>query len=358
MGRFAAIVGVVFLLGFFNLSASNKVVCDISATVGQSLTLPSVYEELTNTNGLYWTHNNTPVFSREQSRVTVGKAEDISQNGSLILKNLQFSGAGTYQADVLISNNRVTKWSGHLCVMDKLPQSTIQPKLTYICDFKSNTVNLNCNVPQQEGLVISWTLGKKTLPNETRRTLRIPLAQLKDENVMCSMENKASKENSNVVRPTCKSSSPSPPKSHCFTLVTIAAVLAGGGGLILLLVIVIIILCCHHKRAKAQMRRMNKVKLSFPSLNKQQSGSISPDYETMHATEDYAWPSPKPSPRACYKNDSQLEGQTLQLSTAAEEQKPSPVPKPRTKITQTSYIWMCLWFHLRNFKELIWKTCL
>lgn len=349
MGCFAAIVGVVFLLGFFNHSAANKDACDIYATIGQSLALPFAYEGLTNTHVLYWTHNDTVVFSRQQGRVTVGKAEDITQTGSLLLKNLQFSGAGTYQVQIRHpSNSTAEKWSGRLCVMDKLPK----PQLTYVCDFKSNAVNLNCNVINPEGLVISWTLGKKTLPS----TLSMSLAQLKDENFMCSVENKASKENSNVVHPTCKGSSPSSPKLYCFTFKTVGAVLAGGGGLILLLLIVIIILCCLHKRTKTQMRRTNKMKLT--SVNKPLSGSISPDHETMHATEEYPCPSPKPSPRACYKNDSQLEDQTAQLSTAAEEQKPSPVPKPRTKITQRPNVWMCLCCHLRNFKELIWKTSL
>lgn len=325
MGSFAVTAGVVFLLEFFSLSAPNKDACDIYVTVGQNLTLPFPYEKLTNTHVLHWTHNDTKVFSRQQGRVTVGKAEDVSPNGSLLLKNLQPSDAGTYQAQIQQQrDSTVKKWSGLLCVMDKLPK----PQLTYICDFKSNAVSLNCNIPNLEDLVISWTLGKKTLPS----TLRMSLAQFKDENFMCSVENKGGKQDSNVVHPTCHPT----PTLHCFTFTVVGAVLVGGVGLNLLLLIIIIVLCCRHKRAKTQIKCMNKVKFRFPSLNKQQSGSISPDYETMHATEDYPCLSLKPSPRACYNNDSQPEGQTLQLPTAAEEQKTSPVPKPRTKITHAS----------------------
>lgn len=356
MGCFASTVGVILLLGFIDLSAGNKDTCDVYAEVGQNLNLSFVYEGLTNQHGLKWTHNNKEVFSRQQGKVTLGKIDDISPMGSLSLKNLQFSDAGTYQATVLHPNNTIaTKWSGRLCVIDKVTK----PQLTYVCDFKSSAVNLNCNVTSPQGLVFSWTHDKKKLPSQTRQTLSIPLGRLQGGNFMCSVENKVSKENSNVVRPTCKSPSPSPPTLYCLTFKTFGAVLAAGGALILVLLIIIIILCCRHKRTKTKMKLRNKVELSLPL---QEPGSISPDYETMHATEDYPCPSPKPSPRAFYKNGSQLEGQTenrpVQLSTAAEEQKPSPVPKPRTKITQTPNIWMCLCCHLRNFQELIQRTCL
>ncbi|XP_026220550.1 SLAM family member 6 [Anabas testudineus] len=331
MGHFAAMVGVIFLLGLINLSAANRDTCDLYAAVGLSVTLPLDFDGLTNAHELKWFHNNTVVFHRKQNKLIVVKTGDISPMGSLQLKNLQFSDAGTYQADVLHPNNSIAKkWSGRLCVQGKVPK----PQLTYICDFEFCTVNLNCIVTSPEGLVFSWTLGKKTLLNQTRQTWSISLSHLKGENVMCSVGNKVNRENSDVVRLTCKS--PTWANLHCFTFKTMAAVLAGAGGLILLLLIIIIILCCHHKRAKTQMRLTNKVQLRMPSLNKQESGSISPDYETMHGTEDYLSPSPKPSPRACYKNDSQLEGQSVQLSAAAEELKPSPVPKPRTKITQTT----------------------
>lgn len=339
MECFAFTFGVIILSGFINLSAANKDTCDLYAAAGQSLTLPLVYDGLANSHVLRWTHNNTIIFYRQQGRASVGKSEDISANGSFLLKNIQISGAGTYQANVLHPNGTLAKtWTGRLCMMDKVSK----PQLTYMCDPKSSAVNLNCHVVKPQGLVFSWTLDEKTLTSETRQTLSISLSQLKGErSFTCSVANKVSKEKSDTVRPTCKS--PPPPTLYCFPSKTVVAVLAGGAGLILLLLIIIIILCCRHRRNKNQMRHRDERELRMLSLNKREPDSISPEYETMHPNEDSPPLSPNSSSRACYENVSQPEAQTesrpAQLSTAAEEQQqPSPVPKPRTRSPKTPNI--------------------
>lgn len=336
MGCFAGVVAVI-LLGRIHISAAVNDTCDLYAAVGQSLNLPFDFKDLTTKHDLQWTHNNTVVYKQISGKVISGTAEDISPTGALSLRNLQFSAAGIYQANVLTSSKPT--WSRRLCVMD----SVTKPQLTYVCDFKSSAVALNCNVINSQALVFSWMLGKTILQRETRQTLSLTLGQLKGGSVMCAVENKASRSNSDVVFPACKSPTASTPAPVCLPFKMFGAVLAAGGGLVLVLLIVIIILCCRQKRTKAQMRSGNKVELRLASVNKQEFGSVSPDYETMHATEDYTCPSPKPSPRACNKSGSELEGEAknkpLQASPTDEEQKPSPVPKPRTKLTQTPNAW-------------------
>lgn len=333
MACFAATLGVIILSGFINLLAANN--CDLYAAVGQSLTLPFDYDRLDISHVLRWTHNSTIVFYSQQGRLSYGKPADISANGSLMLKNLQFSSAGTYQATALQRNGTLAKtWTGHLCMMDKV----LKPQLTYNCDFKSASVNLNCYVANPEGLVFLWALDEKTLTSETRQKLSVSLAQLKGErNFTCSVANKVSKEKSDAVRPTCKS----PSTLLCFTSKTVLAVLSGGAGLILLLLTIIIVLCCCHRRNKTQMRIKDKGELRMLSLSKQEPHSC-PDYETMHPSEESPPLSPEPSPRACYENGSQPEAQTenrpVHLSTAAVGQQPSPVPKPRTKSPLTPNI--------------------
>ncbi|XP_074488433.1 hepatic and glial cell adhesion molecule-like [Sebastes fasciatus] len=337
MACFAAAFGVIILSGFINLSAENKGICDLHDVVGQSLTLPFVYAGLTNKHILKWTHNDTIIFYRQQGNVSVGKLEDISATGSLLLKNLKFSSAGTYQANLLNPDGAPAKsWTGRLCVMDKVSK----PQLTYTCDPKSSAVNLNCHEAKPQGLVFSWTLNGKTLTGETRQTLSISLDRLKGErNFACSVANKGSKETSDTVRPICKSLTPLPPVLFCFTRKTVAAVIAGGAGLILLLLTIIITLCCCHRRIKTQMRRRDEEELRMVSLNKREPGSINHEYETMQPTEEPLPLAPSSSPKACYESVSQPEAQTenkpAQLSTAAEGLRPSPVPKPRTKTSQT-----------------------
>lgn len=322
MGCVSATLGVV-LWGFIHLSTANKDACDFYSAVGQNFTLPFDYEPLTATHGLKWTHDNKTIFVRERSNVSLGKADFVSLKGSLLLKNLQFSDAGIYQADVLNPNGKSAKtWQGRLCVVDKV----WKPQLTYVCDFKSNAVNLNCIVNKPQGLLFSWALEGNNLPGETKQTLSMSLAKLQGETkITCSVANKGSMEKSDAVHPVCKSTSPT--TTGCFTSKPVMAVLAGGAGLILLLVIIILLLCCRHKRNRDTR---NNVELRMSSQKKRDSLSTGPDYETMNTTEHYVRQSPKPSPRACYQTVSHTENKAS-LPTAAEGQTALPVPKPRTK---------------------------
>ncbi|XP_010775158.1 T-lymphocyte surface antigen Ly-9-like [Notothenia coriiceps] len=330
MACLAATLGLVLFSGIMDLSAANKDPCDLYALVGQNLTLPFVFEGL-GVHELRWTHNTKIIFHGQQSRVSHGKAEDISKTGSLFLKNLQFSSAGIYRADVVNPNRTLAKtWHGSLCVMDKVSK----PQLTYICD-KSSAVILNCNVANPQGLTFSWTvfMDDKTL-SETKQTLSISLAQQKVvRSFTCSVANKVSEEKSDTVRPYCES----PPPPSLFGLksqILVLAVLAGGPGLILLLLVIIITLCCRYRRIKTQMRRRDQEGLRMPSLNKLES-NFSSVYETMHQTEDAPTVSQTSLPKYCCENVTQPEARTenkpAQLSADAEGQKPSPVPKPRTK---------------------------
>lgn len=337
MASFAA--SLLLLSGLINLSVA-KDSCDLFAAVGQNLNLPFTYEGLMSSHVLRWTHNNSIVFYRQHGRVSVGKSGDISATGSLFLKNLQHSSAGFYQANVLHPNGTFAKtWSGRLCVMDKLSK----PKLVYSCDFKSSAVNLNCEVAKPQSLMFSWTLDEKTLPSERKETLSISLAQLKGErSFTCSVENKVSKERSDIVRPVCKTPSPSSPATLCFKSSVVVAILATVAGIILLLVIIIGVLCCTNKRNKTQMRPVDRGELRMLSLSKREPSSVGPEYETMHTTQDSQTPNQEPSAKVCYENvslpEAPHENRPAQLSTETEGQKASPVPKPRTRGPQTQNI--------------------
>ncbi|XP_068169863.1 T-cell surface antigen CD2-like [Antennarius striatus] len=333
---FVATLGVIIGFSFINLSAADEDTCELYAAVGQSVTLPFVYNELKSTYVLRWTHNSSIIFYK-QGLISIGKSTDITATGSLMLKNLQLSNAGSYQAKLLYPNGTLAKtWTGRLCLMDKVSK----PKLTYICDFKSFAVNLSCYVANPHGLVFSWELDEKTLTAETRQQLSISLAQLKGErDFTCSVENKISKEKSDTVSPICKN--PSPPALLCFTSKPVVAVFIGGAGLILLLFTIVIILCCRHGCNKTEMRSRDNGELRMVSVRKREAEHIRLEYETMHPS-DCPPLVPEPSPRSCYESVSQPEAETENkqqlLSTTAERRQPSPVPKPRTKSPNTQNI--------------------
>uniref|UniRef100_A0A3Q0QYP0 Ig-like domain-containing protein n=1 Tax=Amphilophus citrinellus TaxID=61819 RepID=A0A3Q0QYP0_AMPCI len=271
MAYFTAALGAAILLGFIKLSVANEATCDLYAVPGHTLTLPFVFEGLTNLHIVKWTHNKKTVFNK-QGRVTVGKPEDISSKGSLVLKKIQLSSEGIYQVDVLHPNHTSAKtWTGRLCVMDKVSK----PQLSYVCDFRSMAVNLNCYVAKSKGLVFSWTRDEETLKNETKETLSISLMHLKGErSFTCSAANKVSKASSDKVRPTC-------PTLLSFTPKTVLAVLAGGAGLILFLLVIIIVLSCLLRRSKNQMSPTDVSELrtscSTPALYTWLKFSVRPD---------------------------------------------------------------------------------
>ncbi|KAF6715739.1 T-cell surface antigen CD2 [Oryzias melastigma] len=321
----------IILLGFTAFLDARKDTCDLYGAVGQNLVLPFDYKELKSQNTLKWTHNEKVIFHRKISKVNVGKPEDIDSTGSLSLKNLQFTSAGNYKATVWYSNGTFEKeWDGRLCVMEKVPK----PQLTYICDFKSNAVKLNCNVSKPRGLNYSWTVDERILTNEKAQTLSVSFNEAKEERrFSCSVENRVSKESSDRVHLTCKKESP---QLLCFPKKIVMAVLAGGAGLIFLLIIVVAALCSC--RSKSHMTVEDEGEPEMLSLNKQEPGSpTSCDYEQMHIIENSSVPTPQVSGGSLYANVSKQKAQTenppQQLSAPAEVgQDASPVPKPRTRM--------------------------
>lgn len=323
---------LVLLMGSADLLAVNG--CHIYGAVGQDLVLPFTYTQLDLSHVLRWTHNKTIVFNREQSRVFVGKATDVSASGSLMLNDLQFSSSGDYQADVLNRNNKpVTTWSGRVCVLARVPK----PQLSSVCNFPTSALCLNCHVAQTQGVEFSWTVDGKFLTNETKPKLIFPLAKVKaGMSFMCSAANVVSSENSDIVRHTC--SSPATQADHyCFRLQSVQAVFAGGAGLVLLLLTIIITLCCRLQRQRPQGTRDAEEFRMRKARNVQKPGSVNLDYETMLSPEE---PQGQSSEQRYYSTIPEREDKTAnRLShhpVAEEDKRSSPVPKPRTKIPQTA----------------------
>ncbi|XP_077374208.1 uncharacterized protein LOC144016760 [Festucalex cinctus] len=327
---YAVMIISVVLRGAFAVSSSDKDACDVYAAVGQTTELPFVYNHLASTDALCWTHNGTVVFNREQTRVSVGKPEDVSKTGSLLLRNLKLSSGGWYQATVRHPNRTlVTMWTARLCTVDKVPQ----PRLGYVCDLKIGSVNLSCHVANPHDLSFSWIVDDVTLPGATRQTLNVSLER--ENNFACRVKNRFSTEKSDTVRPACKNlpvTSPATPSTLlCLTSKTIIAMLAGEAALFLLLLIVVSVLC-RRGRNNADIRVPRKGDFRMASVRQPRSELSSPDYETMNPA-DLPAQFPEPQPRICHPNASTLSENRPQRELAAAKD-PSPVPKPRTKNPQ------------------------
>ncbi|XP_057693308.1 uncharacterized protein si:ch211-132g1.1 [Corythoichthys intestinalis] len=325
---------VVFLTiishGLFLISA-EKDACYLYGAVGQTMEFPFVYNQLANTDILSWTHNGTIVFIREQAKVLVGKPEDVSKTGSLLLKNLKLSSSGLYQATVRHPNRTlVAAWTGRLCTIDKVSQ----PRIGYICDAKTGFVNLSCHVDNPHDLTFSWTIDEINLSSATKQTLNVSLD--KKKNFVCKAKNRFGMEKTDTIRPVCKNLPPTSPAPVllCFTSITIIAALAGGVALFLLLLVVIAMMCHRLGRSKTDMRVSDKGDFRMVSIRQQIPELNGPDYETMNPADFPMASVPEPLPRIGHTSASTPSERLPQMVQAAARD-PSPVPKPRTKNPQT-----------------------
>ncbi|XP_019748982.1 uncharacterized protein LOC109529906 [Hippocampus comes] len=324
---YAVLLIAVVLRGSFAMPPADKDACDLYGAVGQTMELPFVYNRLANTDVLRWTHNGTIIFNREQTRVSVGKPEDVSKTGSLLLKNLKLSSGGWYQVTVRHPNRTlVTMWTGRLCAMDKVSQ----PRLGYICDLRTGFVNLSCDVANPHESFFSWTVDDVNLLGATKQTLNVSLDR--EKSFACRVRNRFSAERSDAVRPACKTpaaTAATPSTLFCFTPKTIIAALAGVAALFLALLVVVAASCRRCGRKKTRKRVLGKGDLGMVSVRQQRSELNSPEYETMSPADvpTSAFPEPLPRTRQSSENLVQLE------QAAAKD--PSPVPKPRTKNPQT-----------------------
>lgn len=69
---------------------------------------------------LKWILNSTVIFERRGKELSLGKQEDVSQNGSLLLKNVDKLKEGKYQPEIY--NNGKAKGnlkSMYLCVLGR-----------------------------------------------------------------------------------------------------------------------------------------------------------------------------------------------------------------------------------------------
>ncbi|CAL9696914.1 unnamed protein product [Knipowitschia caucasica] len=301
-----------------DITSARKETCDLHAAVGIRLALPFVFESVIESEKVVWWHNSTVIYQQDKGKVSVGKPEDINHRGSLVLINPKLASAGDYEAKVYnLSGAELKTWKGFLCVMEKVPK----PTLSYSCDQKS--VMFKCDTDKSQDLRYTWKMDDKVLAGETRVTLTLALSQLKSKNrFFCCVSNLVSNEISGIVSPVCNNPAATTQNLLCFRPQLVFAGLAGGVGVIIILVVAIVVLGCHRRRNTIPKRRDKK------SFSPQPQPDT--DYETMTVPKD----SPEPELELSLRADHQ---ESVHEAEAAGDSRvdPSPVPKPRTKRTNT-----------------------
>ncbi|XP_029113759.1 uncharacterized protein LOC114912197 isoform X2 [Scleropages formosus] len=111
-------IAVFLLLLRFRLTFAQQQ-CDLTALVGDEVTVPLGYSGATEDNRLIWKRGHLTIFDRVDKRVRRGKLGDVTSDGSLVLRRVTMDQSGLYSAQVidrtgLMRHNRVQT----LCVAE------------------------------------------------------------------------------------------------------------------------------------------------------------------------------------------------------------------------------------------------
>uniref|UniRef100_A0A4W5R0F2 Ig-like domain-containing protein n=1 Tax=Hucho hucho TaxID=62062 RepID=A0A4W5R0F2_9TELE len=328
------------ILGFISIPAAAS--CEYYIQRGTPFSIPLNYKELSSKE-LTWKHNGNVIFKRKKGNIKPGKAEDISNEGSLKLKELTLADKGTYTAEVFDSDGKIChEKSFILCVMEKISK----PSVKFTCSDKD--VIFTCTLTNTEGVTFKWSQNRKLLVGKTETTLTIGLKQLKEPDTFtCSAVNNVSTETSNPIKPTCNAVSDSSDRRLLFgfDFLTMVCILSGGGGLVLLLLIITLVCCCRSRR-KSQMHFEDEREMRLAPLTKPQHPYHS-EGQTKHPSHPEkqrqrppggAPPGstgPRPNARASSQDApqprAQARGRPPQTPMDDDEEQPPPLPQPRKK---------------------------
>ncbi|XP_034406113.1 T-cell surface antigen CD2-like isoform X1 [Cyclopterus lumpus] len=230
-------------------SAGSKETCDLYAATGADFTVP-VVAAVHRMDTLIWKHDGELIFSRrKESTFLKGRKEDVSEDGSLKLTNVQKSHEGSYVSEVFDTDGKKKGpfEAKHLCVMHGVPT----PSVTSTCNASSK-VTFTCKVtPKDKDLRFAWLQNDKVLEKEKGPILTTSLDLVKTDPISCKVSNLASSVTSAPVTHDCKANTSFLPE----TLLGINTwIFVGTGGGVVLVLIVVVVVCCVCTKRRKRLR--------------------------------------------------------------------------------------------------------
>ncbi|KAF6737177.1 T-cell surface antigen CD2 [Oryzias melastigma] len=315
------ILVLLVLLGLAASSNGLEQTCGLFAIAGMDVTVPLEYK-LQSGDTLKWKRGNTVIFDRKGSNVKTGKAEDVSENGSLILKKVSKTDENLYAPEIYDSSgkNQGSSKEIQLCVL--AAEAVKKPTLTASC--KNAEVTFTCTPNEKDKDVeIKWFENKKDLLKGNSKTLSKTFAEVKNKKIHCQVSNKASSEDSNALEASCSGGTFWSNWSNTYIWILVA----GGGGVVLLLVVLIIV-CCIRNRRRRRMRMRDEMEFRLNHTN--------PEHHHPHPHQQQQHP-PLPRERQQNQHRQQPAGNTgprqncsrHQRQRASEPTNGNPQPSPR-----------------------------
>ncbi|XP_029696549.1 uncharacterized protein isoform X2 [Takifugu rubripes] len=202
--KMAAVSSVSLLLLLTSIvTTTDSQDCNYHAAKKQDVTLPLTYV-LKDSDQLRWLHGSKVIFDRRAKVMVTGNPDDVSQNGSLRLRNMDQSKAGTYTPTVYDDGQRIGNLEPMvLCVMDPVSQ----PQVTSECD--KTLVTFTCMQSQTSPEVqFEWLEDGKVNPKLKERSFKGVLKDMEQRVYRCRVSNKVSSLTSAPFRQNCTQSDP------------------------------------------------------------------------------------------------------------------------------------------------------
>ncbi|KAM3584832.1 uncharacterized protein V6R79_000403 [Siganus canaliculatus] len=334
----------VFLLCCSALASTDK--CDLHAAVKDEIAVPLNYA-LTGSEHLRWMHGSSVIFDRRGTKLTEGQKDDVYQNGSLKLTNVDKSKVGTYTPEVYDKDGvKIQNFkSFRLCLLDRV----LKPEVKIQC-FNDTMVKFTCTVDKKtSNHGYEWTEDNKILENAKGPTLPDKIVkEVQYSNFRCTVFNQVSSMTSDPVQQNCYTSVF---PDELFGI-NIWIIVGGGAGIVVVLIIITIV-CCIQNRRKRQMhlRDEEELRLRFTHQHQnhhhhahqhphahnhdhqpaghtgpRQHRSKQPRNQQRPRDQNHSGAHPQPSPR-----------RPAQAPKAADidDEKPPPLPQPRKKAPKT-----------------------
>ncbi|XP_034406122.1 T-cell surface antigen CD2-like isoform X2 [Cyclopterus lumpus] len=324
-------------------SAGSKETCDLYAATGADFTVP-VVAAVHRMDTLIWKHDGELIFSRrKESTFLKGRKEDVSEDGSLKLTNVQKSHEGSYVSEVFDTDGKKKGpfEAKHLCVMHGVPT----PSVTSTCNASSK-VTFTCKVtPKDKDLRFAWLQNDKVLEKEKGPILTTSLDLVKTDPISCKVSNLASSVTSAPVTHDCKANTSFLPE----TLLGINTwIFVGtGGGVVLVLIVVVVVCCvCTKRRKRLRLKEEGELRLAWTNdeephchppgqhphhlhQHPQQPAGHTGPRQHRHRAPDHANADarPQPSPRRS--------AQATRPPGKIDEEQPPPLPQPRKNTAKT-----------------------
>ncbi|KAA8579799.1 hypothetical protein FQN60_006892 [Etheostoma spectabile] len=182
--------------------------CDYNALKGKDFIVP-LSLKLEPSHRLKWKHNDNFIFDQRQGKVLFKRKEDdVSENGSLKLTNLNDRHKGIYTPELFNQDGNVIENRKRPAPKPKVTKVCSSADVTFTCGVQAEVYILSCSHPNPsindlftqlaKDLKFAWLQNDKDLKEYTK-TLKRNAEQVEKDSFRCKVFNPASSETSDAV---------------------------------------------------------------------------------------------------------------------------------------------------------------